>query len=163
MQAFTFRLQTLLEQKLDIETKAKVAVAEKQQILQEQQRLLLKLEENEKRIERSILRAREELLLVSVTNAAADVQRRNEYLLALQQDLSAAKQQTLIRKFAVEEAEMHLSEAQAYALKSFRDSEKLSKYREKLETRFLAEMAKKEELEQDEIGTTMHVSRRGGT
>jgi flagellar biosynthesis chaperone FliJ len=163
MQAFTFRLQTLLEQKLDSEAKAKVAVAEKQQSLHEQKTLLIRLEENERRIERSILRAREELLPVSVANTAADVQRRNDYLLALRQDLSAAKQQTLIQRFAVEEAEMHVNEAQAYALECFRESEKLSRYREKLERRFLAEAAKKEELEQDEIGTTMHVSRRAGT
>jgi flagellar biosynthesis chaperone FliJ len=162
MEGFNFRLQTLLDQKLDMEAKAKLAVAEKQRVLHEQQRILLRLKENEKRVERSIFCAREDLLVVSVANAAVDVQRRNDYLLALEQDLGIARQQTLIQKFAVEEAEMNLNEAQAHALECFREAEKLSRYRDKLEKRFLAEAAKKEEREQDEIGTTMHASRRAG-
>ena len=162
MPAFTFRLQTLLDQNLEIEAKAKLAVAEKQRVLHEQEAALRSLEENEKRIERSISRTREELLFESVTNAVADVQRRNDYLLALQQDLRTAREQTIVQKFAVEEAELNLREAQAYAIECFREAEKLSKYREKLEKRFLAEAAKKEELEQDEMGTTMHLTQRTG-
>ena len=160
MAVFTFRLQPLLDQKLDIEAKARAAVVEKQLILEEQERLLEELLRNEKRIEQSILRTRDELLIISVPNSGADVQRKNDYLEALRQDLSAAHNQTLIQKFAVEEAEMNLDQARAYALECFREAEKLSRYREKLEKRFFAQAAKQEQLEQDELGTTMYLSRR---
>lgn len=160
MAVFTFRLQTLLDQKLDMEAKARVAVAEKERILEEEQRILLQLIEDENCIQRSILRTRNELLLVTVTNVGADVQRKNDYLAALRHDLKAAHDQTLIQQFAVEEAQMSLDKAQAYALECFREAEKLSRYRTKLEKRFFAEAAQKEELEQDELGTTMYLSNR---
>ncbi len=159
MATFIFRLQTLLDQKLDMQAQARAAVSEKQRVLDDQQSVLLELVENERRTEHSISCTRNELLLASVTNSGADVQRKNEYLAALRQDFSAARHQTLVQKFAVEEAEMTLHQAQAYALECFREAEKLSRYREKLEKRFFAEAAKKEELEQDELGTTMYLSR----
>lgn len=162
MAAFTFRLQTLLDQKLEIEARARAAVVEKQRILEEQQCLLLKLIENEERIWRSIVRIRDELLLVAETNTGADVQRKNDYLEALRQDLRAAHDQTLMQQFAAEEAQMNVETAQAYALECFREAEKLTRYRAKLEKRFLTEAARKEELEQDELGTAMYLSRRAG-
>lgn len=162
MAVFTFRLQTLLDQKLDTEAKARVAVAEKQRILEEQQHILLQLIEDENHIQRSISHTREELLLAAVTNVGRDVQRKNDYLTALRQDLKAAHEQTLIQRFATEEAQMDLDKALAYALECFREAEKLSRYRSKLERRFFAEAAKREELEQDELGTTMYLSRRAG-
>lgn len=162
MAVFNFRLQTLLDQKLDMEAKARVAMAEMHRIMEEQQSILLQLVENEKCIQRSILRTRDELLLAVVTNVGADVQRKNDYLAALRQDAKAAHDQMLIQQFAVEEAQMNLEKAQAYTLECFREAEKLSRYRKKLEKRFLAEAAKKEELDQDELGTTMYLSRRAG-
>jgi flagellar biosynthesis chaperone FliJ len=159
---FTFRLQTLLDQKLEMEAKARLAVAERQRILDEQQNILLQVIENEKRIQRSISRTRDELLLARVTNVGADVQRKNDYLAALRQDLKTAHDQTLVQQFAVEEEQMNLEKAQAYALECFREAEKLSRYRAKLEKRFFAEGSRKEELEQDEFGTTMYLSRRTG-
>ncbi len=160
MQAFTFRLQALLDQKLDLEAKARVAVAEKERALHEQRDIFLRLLENEKRIELFLFGARKELLLTHVTNMGADIQRRNDYVAALGEDLRAAHERTVVQKFAVEEAEIKLNEAQGYALECFREAKKLVRYREKLEKRFLAEAAKKEELEQNELGTTMYLSRR---
>ncbi len=162
MAVFSFRLQTVLDQKLDTQAKARAAVAERQRLLEEQQSILLQLVEDEKRIQRSIVRARDALLLATVTNSGADVQRKNDYLAALRKDLSAAHDQMLIEQFAVEEAQMNLDKAQAYALECFREAEKLKRYRAKLEKRFFAEAVKKEELEQDELGTTMYLSRRAG-
>jgi flagellar biosynthesis chaperone FliJ len=162
MRAFTFRLQRLLDQKLDLESKAKLAVAEKQKTLDEQQAALSRLQEDQKRIERSIHHAREMMLTGPAANAGADIERRNEYLTALEQDFSAARRQTLIQQFAVEEAEAKLSEAQTYALECSRETKKLTRYRERLEERFLEEVQKQEEREQDEIGTTMHLSRKAG-
>lgn len=162
MAVFSFHLQSVLDQKLDMEAKARAAMAEGQRLLEEQQSILLQLVENEKRIQRSIVRTRDELLLATVTNSGADIQRKHDYLAALRQDLSAAHDQTLIQQFAVEEAQMNLDRAQAYALECFREAEKLNRYRAKLEKCFFGEAAKKKELEQDELGTTMYLSRRAG-
>ncbi len=162
MAVFSFRLQTVLDQKLGMEAKARAALAEWLRLLAEQQSILLQSVEKEKRIQRSVVRTRDELLVATVTNSGVDVQRKNQYLAALRQDLSAAHDQTLIQQFAVEEAQVNLDKAQAYALECFREAEKLNMYRAKLEKRFFAEAAKKEELEQDELGTTMYLSRRAG-
>lgn len=162
MARFTFRLQAVLDQKRDMEAKAKLAAAEKQRVFEEQQTLLVQLLEREHGIQRTILRTREELLPPGATNAVTDIQRRNDYLEALGHDLKAAHERVLIQQFAVEEAQMDLDRARAYALECYREAEKLSKYREKLEERFLAEAEKKEALEQDELGTTMYLSRRAG-
>jgi hypothetical protein len=157
---FTFRLQTLLDQKIGVEAKARAAAAQKRRILEEQQSIHLRLLEREKGIQQSIVHTRDELLLNTGNNLGADIQRRNEYFAALRQDVGAAHGQTLIQQFAVEEAQMDFDKAQAYALECFREAEKLNKYREKLEKRFHAEALRKEGREQDELGTAMYLSRR---
>ncbi|MBV8865369.1 MAG: hypothetical protein JO210_08235 [Acidobacteriaceae bacterium] len=162
MTAFTFRLQTLLDQKLKLETAARAAVIEKERALQEEQKTLLRLLENEQRIQRQILQARKEPLVTWRTNLAANIQRRNNYLEALQQDLKSAQDEVLVQKFAVQEAETRLNNAHTHAIECSREVEKLNKYRIKLENRFLSEAARKEELEQDEIGTVMYLNRRNG-
>jgi flagellar biosynthesis chaperone FliJ len=163
MQRFVFRLQALLDQKLDLEAKARAAVSEKERKLDEQRAFFRMQLENEKRIEHSIFTAKDDLLLLQAETPGTDIQRKYDYVAALRQDLTAAHEQTVIQKFAVQQAEIHLNEARAYALECSRETKKLMRYRERLEKRFLAESAKKEELEQDELGIAMYLSRRAGS
>jgi flagellar biosynthesis chaperone FliJ len=162
MPPFTFRLQTLLDQKLEAERAAKAAVVERRGALQEEQNKLRGLEGKEALVQQRVSLARAELLMPAGIQSSADIQRKNDYLWALQQDLKVAHDDVLIQNFAVEEAESALAKSQAHAAMCSREAGKLSKYRAKLESRYLALAAKKEELEQDELGTVMFLSRRAG-
>ena len=159
MAQFVFRLEMLLAQKVDADLKAKAAVVEKRRALEAEQNELARLKQDEEQLRVTIAQKRQERLSFG-ENAATELNRRNAYLEGLQQDLSAACDKVFLQGLAVEEAESALREAQAYAKRCAREAETLSKYREKLEQRFLAGEAKKEELEQDELGTVMYLSRR---
>ncbi len=160
MPTFTFRLQSLLDQKIEAVKTAKLALAERQRELEEQQAALMRLIEAENTIQQQIKASRETLLTTSGADHAPEVHRRNNFLAGLQQDLSIAHGEMLVQKFAVEEAEATLEHARKHLIECSREAEKLDKYREKQQHGWLAEQAKKEAIEQDELGTVMYLNRR---
>lgn len=159
MAQFVFRLEELLTQKVEAERKAKAAVVEKMRALEAEQAEWARLKQEEDQLRASIAQKRQERLILG-ENAVTELNRRNAYLEGLQQDLTAASDKVFLQGLAVEEAESALRTAQAYAKRCAQEAETLSKYREKLEQRFLAGELKKEELEQDELGTVMYLSRK---
>jgi flagellar biosynthesis chaperone FliJ len=162
MPTFTFRLQILLEQKLELEKQARAVVSEKDRLLMQAQQALEKLREREEGIQKQLRDISSRLLLDDQVNQALAVQRRNNYREALARDLKDAHEAALAQRYIVEEAEEELTRALTYAAECTREVEKLEKYRDKQEARFLAEAERKEQLEQDELGTVMYLSRRDG-
>jgi flagellar biosynthesis chaperone FliJ len=159
MPTFQFRLQALLDQRLEAKKRADEALAGRQQELAAEQQTLQDLEEeverltklhHEKRLELAKSRVRQGLRLTNQT----------DFLQGLKVDIQAARSGVLAQQIFVEQAEEAVREAQQAAVAYQREVDVLDKYREKVEKRFWAELAYREELEQDEIGNVMYLSRR---
>ena len=88
------------------------------------------------------------------------IQQRRQYVEALGLDIEAARDAVFSQRLVVDECEEKVAQAQAEMLKSQRDVEVMNKYRERLEQRFRREEERKEELDQDEIGNMLFMSRR---
>jgi flagellar biosynthesis chaperone FliJ len=84
-------------------------------------------------------------------------------LSGLKLDLQAAQSGVFSQQVFVDQAREGVREAQEALQVCRREVDVLDKYREKAEKRFLQEAAYREELEQDEIGNVMHLSRRSRT
>lgn len=162
MPAFNFRLQPLLDQKLEAETEAKVALALQAQALEREQNTLCQLLKAEQQVQQRVAGALEELLSAAQTNAGVDIQRRNDHLLGLQQDLRSAQDAVLFQKFTVEEAELGLKQARHKVVECSREVQKLTKFCDKLKSRFLADLTRKEALEQDEAATVLYLRQKAG-
>jgi YscO-like protein len=159
MPVFQFRLQALLDQRLEAKKRADEALAGRQQELAAEQQTLQDLEEEverltklhqEKRLELAKSRARQGLRLTNQT----------DFLQGLKLDIQAARSGVLAQQIFVEQAEEVVREAQQVVVACQREVDVLDKYRERVEKRFWAELAYQEELEQDEIGNVMYLSRR---
>jgi hypothetical protein len=162
MPIFTFRLQILLDQKLELEKQARAVASEKERLLDYARQTLEKLRQKEQGIQKQLREISSRLLLDHQVDQVLAVQRRNNYREGLAGDLKEAHEAALAQTFAVEEAEEEVTHAQTYAAQCSREVEKLEKYRDKQEARFRAEAERKEQLEQDELGTVMYLSGRDG-
>ncbi len=162
MPVFTFRLQPLLDQKLEAEREAKIAFTLQAQALEREQNTLVQCLEAEKRTQRQVSGALAELLHATQTNAGIEIQRRNDYLLGLQQDLRSAQDKVLFQKFVVEEAEVKLKQARHKLVECSREVQKLTKFCDKLKSRFLADLTRKEAWEQDEAATVLYLRGKAG-
>jgi YscO-like protein len=159
MPVFQFRLQALLDQRLEAKKRAGEALAGRLQELAAEQQTLQDLEKEverltklhqEKRLELAKPRARQGLRLTNQT----------DFLQGLKLDIQAARSGVLAQQIFVEQAEEAVCKTQQVVVACQRDVDVLDKYRERVEKRFWAELAYQEELEQDEIGNVMYLSRR---
>ncbi|MBB6142576.1 siroheme synthase [Silvibacterium bohemicum] len=85
---------------------------------------------------------------------------QNELLLRLEMDVRDARSAVLSQQILVDQALELVVEARKVLATRRLDEDVLEKYRQKAEARFVQEQSYKEELEQDEIGNVMHLSRR---
>lgn len=162
MPAFQFRLQPLLDRKIEIEEEARKALkARRDELAAEQARL------DECRTRQRELAARLEDLRRNIMTPGPDntisgdeIGRRAAYLKALGLDVEAAKDAVFAQKLVVDECEDRVQEAERHMTECRRQVEVLEKYRERLEQRFRREQERKEAVEQDEIGNVLYISRR---
>jgi len=75
-------------------------------------------------------------------------------------DVQEAQSGVLAQQVFVDQASEAVQLARTALEERRREVDVLEKYRQKAEKRFLQEAAYREELEQDEIGNVMHLSRR---
>lgn len=165
MATFRYRLQPLLDQKSREKEEAEEALAERQKELRAER---LKLEELRRKEEQ--LAARRDGLRRSLLDGGGEqpvtgdeVRRRVERLRALGQDVETARDAVFSQKIVIEEAEERLENARRQVAECTRQVEILTKHRSKLERRFLAEVERKEALEQDEIGNILFMRNRQST
>ena len=158
MPVFRFRLQPLLEQTLEAQKSAEEALTERQKQLSAKERTLEKLQQEEKRLAQSISIMRRRLL--STPNISGDsVETGANYLRGLDQDLHSARDAIASEELSVQEAKAKVTAARDYAAACRREADVLTKYRNKVERRFLRDLARKEELEEDEVGNMLFLSR----
>jgi hypothetical protein len=159
MPAFQFRLQTLLDQRLEAKKRADEALAGRQQELAAEQQTLQGLEEEVERLTKLYQEKRLELAKFPVREGFR-LTNQTDFLQGLKLDIQAARSGVLAQQVFVEQAEEAVREAEQVVVACQREVDVLDKYREKAEKRFWAELAYREELELDEIGNVMHLNRR---
>jgi flagellar biosynthesis chaperone FliJ len=159
MAVFQFRLQVLLDQRTEALRKAEEELGAREEELVGEQRAMKELEEEVIRTEELYRRKRVERVTAG-PGAGASLSSRSARLAALQMDVQAARAGVLSQQIFVDQAKVAVSEARAEAETRRRDVDLLEKYQQKAKAKFLLEEAYREELEQDEIGNVMHLSRR---
>ncbi len=162
MALFKYRLQPLLDQKEERKKDAAEKLAEsRRQLAAEQQRLEeLKLQVEQLKQKREALRG---AMLTGAPGSlltGAEVRQRVDHVHTVGGELESAKDAVFSQGIAIEEAEDRVNEAQQHLVDASREVDILTKHRDKSERRFLREIEIKEELEQDETGTTMFLNRR---
>jgi flagellar export protein FliJ len=156
--AFRFRLQPLLEQKLRRKEEAEREMATRQKYLREEQESLNALHCELENLHQQVVTARRELL-TSVPASGLSLMDRSQYLSALELDADAVRDAMFTQELVFEEAEARLDQARQHLANCSREAEILTKYKDKLQQRFLHASARTEEIEQDEIGNMLYLNR----
>jgi flagellar biosynthesis chaperone FliJ len=158
MSSFSYRLQPLLDQKIDLKEQAQTALADKQK----QHRLACEKLEELRASAEAISIKRQTLrrsLLLSGTGEAlngVEIARRREHLKSVSAELEAAKDAVFAQQLFIDECKERVVLAQRHLAECSREVEILNKHREKLELRFRREAARREALEIDEIGNMLY-------
>ena len=158
---FVYRLQLLLEQKEEAKKEAERELVRRQQELEKQEGILEGLKRRERELIEKRARMREELLnqLGGEPLAAHVVQLRSDYIKVLGKDIEDAGKDIQLQQDVIRKCMEHVEDGKQKVNESRRDVEVLAKHRKKQEERFLREAAAKEELELDEIGNVLFMTR----
>ncbi len=152
MQVFRFRLQALLDHRMEEQKQAEEVLAVEQGRLKEVNEEFDRLAERYKR--KRTQRYGAEFL------SAARIIRQADYLLALELDLQAAQAGIMSQEVFVNQAREAVKEAEQQLAACRRKVDVLTKFREKAEMDHHLNAARQEELEQDEIGNVVYLLRR---
>ncbi len=159
MIGFQFRLQILLDRKRERREHAEEALREREAELARERRTMAELREELARAE-ALYRVKRGERASGKADAGPRLACRTGRLMGLQVDMQAGHAGVLSQELFVEEAEAAAQGARAELDGVRREVEQLEKHRERAEKAYLAELAYREELELDEIGNGMYLSRR---
>jgi len=157
--AFVFRLQAFLDQRIDLRKDAENELKAWESELVTERKTLKELENAAEAAALHYRRRRAERAKSGMSRGVP-ILIQNDSLLGLEMDVQEARSAILSQQILVDQALELVSQANAALASRRLDEEVLEKYRHKAKTRFEQEESYKEELEQDEIGNVMHLSRR---
>jgi flagellar biosynthesis chaperone FliJ len=162
MELFRYRLQPLLDQKLERKKEAEEAFAERQNELRAEQERLAQLECTVEELTRKKSQLRRERLSSPARQPLTghQIQQRTEYLHAVEVDLEGAKDAVFSQRMTIAEAEERVAEARRELGRATREVETLDKHRNKLEERFRREVERKDAVEAEEIGNMLYMRNR---
>jgi flagellar biosynthesis chaperone FliJ len=159
MAVFQFRLQALLDQRMEANGHAEELLATREKELAAEQRTMKELEEEAHRAAECYKRKRAERIVTGV-HGGSSFATQSDFVLGLKMDVQEAQSGVLAQQVFVDESRDAVDQARTALEERRREVDVLEKYRQKAEKEFLQEAAYREELEQDEIGNVMHLSRR---
>jgi len=160
MAQFRYRLQTLLDQKIQAKEDAQHGLAAAQRELKrEQEELASCRREEEARADK--LRAAQAERVLSAAGAWLVLKR--DYLARLKDKCEEASDATRAQELQVSEAEQRVTTARETLAAASRDLEVLEKHRERLERRFNDEAKRKEALNQEEMANVIFLQGRKAT
>jgi len=159
---FVFRLQALLDQRIDLRKQAEDDLKARERELAAENSTLRELEQSVETAVALYRRRRAERSRSGMT-LGVPILIQNDSLIGLEMDVQEARSAVLSQQILVDQALELVREANAVLASRRLDEEVLEKYRQKAKTRFEQEESYKEELEQDEIGSVIYLSRRART
>lgn len=156
---FVFRLQAILDQRIDLRKQAEDELKSKERDLAAEKKMLQELEEAvEKAV--ALYRRRRMERSRSGMSLGVPILIQNDSLIGLEMDVQEARSALLSQQIIVDQAVERVDEANMVLASRRLDEEVLEKYRQKAKSRFEQEESYKEELEQDEIGSVIYLSKR---
>ena len=159
---FVFRLQALLDQRIDLRKQAEDDLKVRERELAAENNTLREFEQSVETAVALYRRRRSERSR-SGMSLGVPILIQNDSLIGLEMDVQEARSAVLSQQILVDQALELVREANAVLASRRLDEEVLEKYRQKAKTRFEQEESYKEELEQDEIGSVIYLSRRART
>jgi hypothetical protein len=156
--AFSFRLQYLLDQKTRVKEAAERYMTERRWELAAEKETLNVIQRELESLAQTLLNARLEMLYLN-TAFAENLLRRAEHLRGLAHEREAIHESLCAQQLVIEEAEVKLGHAREHLILCSREVEILAKFRDKLQQSFLQAAARKDEMEQDEIGNISYLVR----
>ena len=159
MHTFKYRLQPLLDMKIERKSRLQADVAQCQRELSAEQDELARLRSAEGQLEEKLLGARRAMFPGANGASGFAVQQCRDYLSGLAIDLETARNSTFSQQLRVSEFEAKLAQVKRQLTECLREIDVLTKHRERLQQRFVKAAENKEAAVQDEIGTAMFVRR----
>jgi flagellar biosynthesis chaperone FliJ len=159
---FVFRLQALLDRRIDLRKEAEDELKAREDDFSAETRTLRELEQA---VETAVAlyRRRRTERSKSGMRLGVPILIQNDALIGLEMDVHEARSAVLSQQILVDQARERVNEANRTLASRRLDEEVLEKYRDKAKTRFEKEESYKEELEQDEIGNVIYLGRRART
>jgi flagellar biosynthesis chaperone FliJ len=158
MPSFHFRLEPLLEKKKEDQESAEAALTSRRKELEAEQNALKNLERQAEQFTQ-ILDEKRRQVWANGLSSGESLAKQNAFLLGLTDDLISVRAGIMSQKLIVSRADKAVLEATEFVAACRREVDILSKYRDKIESRFRREVARQEELESDEIGNVLYVTR----
>jgi flagellar biosynthesis chaperone FliJ len=159
---FVFRLQALLDQRIDLRKQAEDELKARESELSAEQKTLQELEQAVETAA-ALYRRRRAERSKSGMSLGVPILIQNDSLIGLEMDVQEARSAVLSQQILVDRTLELVKIANADLAVCRLDEEVLEKYRQKAKTRFEQEESYKEELEQDEIGSVIYLNRRART
>jgi flagellar FliJ protein len=156
--SFRFRLQPLLDQKEKEKQDAEAALVEQQNEAMAERRALAELQHKESAMIKMITQAKGSLN-TGESSTGRDLVTQAHYIAALEEQRKATRRGIVSQQMIVEAADESVQQARDRVAECTRQVDIFKTFRDKLEQRFSRYLAKKEELELDEIGNTLHLNR----
>ena len=153
MASFQYRLQPLLEMKIERKKQLELALVQAQKELAAEREALAELERAQAELENKLLQSRRSALDPKKGTNGYKLAMHTEYVRGLLGDVETAKGAVSAQKMRVGEYEQRVVEARRLLFEAVREVEVLKKHRERLEKRFLRAVEKKDALEQNEMGS----------
>jgi flagellar biosynthesis chaperone FliJ len=166
MAQFTYRLQTLLEQKERARADAEKALAKAERDRDEEIRKLRQMEVKQQQLTEKRDQVRREVLAGpagSGTLKARDAQERSDFVRFLGTEIERARAEVIGQGAVVEQHHTRVSDANVRSQTAKRELDLLTKHKARLEERYRRVLESKEELLLDEIGNAMYSTRRRST
>jgi flagellar export protein FliJ len=158
MAPFQYRLQPLLDLKLERRKQLELALAQKQKELAAEQEALAELEHTQAGLEEKLAQSRRSVLGQGANGYTLGL--FTEYLRGLAGDVEAGKGAVSAQRVRVGEFQERVAEARRLLAEAVREVDVLNKHRDRLEKRFQKTVERKEALEQDEMGGIIFNQRR---
>jgi flagellar biosynthesis chaperone FliJ len=162
MAAFTYRLQTLLDQKEELKKQAERELVALEEDLKQQtarmealQKTVQELTEKRNLMRRDLLSKPGQGMALN----AQKVQERMEYAKAVGFQIEDAQTDVITQRGVIEQCESDVQQGKNRVQEANREVEVLQKHRAKQEERFRRELQVREELMLDEIGNVLYTNR----
>lgn len=158
MGTFRYRLQTLLDQKIERKQEAERHLAVCRQKLREAQEHLVERTGRQHELEAERFDRRRALL--PAESGGNEVRRRVDDLALFARRIEEVKDEVMSLRLQIEECKERVEQAVAGLAAAAREVEVLNKHRERAERRFRAELERKDTITQDEIASALYENRR---
>jgi flagellar biosynthesis chaperone FliJ len=161
---FRYRLQTLLDQKVQAKEDAQHALVAVQRELRASIDELEACRRAQESCAEKLGHARAERVSLSVSGSSGEMMRwRRDHIGRLQDECDEASDATRAQELSVSEAEERVAAAREALASRSRDVEVLEKHRARLESRYNQEAERKEAMEQEEMANVIFLRGRSAT